>query len=82
MVLLFGVAILIEKQGAMADDACLRLAQIQLKVLNRRDQAITTLQKIKTPEGVGINGAKRERLRKRDEMLSLARGEISAKPIQ
>lgn len=76
------LAILIDKQGALADDASLRLAQIQLRVLHRQDQAITTLQKIKAPEGDCIDAAKRERLRKRDEMLSFARGDAGVKPTQ
>ncbi|WP_372897966.1 rhomboid family intramembrane serine protease [Stieleria sp.] len=68
------LALAVEKQGALADDACLRLAQIQLRVLQRRDHAIATLEKIVVPEGESIDAEKKERLRKRDELLSLARG--------
>jgi hypothetical protein len=67
------LAILVEKRGDMADDACLRLAQIQLRVLKRPDQAIATLEKIATPEDAPIDSAKQERLKKRDEMLQSAR---------
>lgn len=66
------LAITIEKQDSMADDACLRLAQIQLKVLQRPDLASTTLQKIVVPEGVPPDPAKQERIAKRDEMLRQA----------
>lgn len=72
------LAILVEKRGELADDACLRLAQIQLRVLNRSDHAIATLEKITVPEGVSINSEKREQLRKRDEMLAAARGAMNS----
>ena len=68
------LALIIEKRGTLADDACLRLAQIQLKVLKRPEQAIATLTKINVPEDEPVDQAKRERLRKRDEILSLAKG--------
>lgn len=68
------LAILVEKRGELADDACLRLAQIQLRVLNRSDHAIATLEKITVPEGISIDSAKQERLKKRDQMLQMARG--------
>ena len=68
------LAIVVEKQGSLADDACLRLAQIQLRVLQRRDHAIATLEKIVVAEDQLIDAEKKERLRKRDELLSLARG--------
>lgn len=64
------LAILIEKSGELADDACLRLAQIQLRVLKRNDHAIATLKKITAPADEPIDAAKQERLRKRDEMLA------------
>lgn len=67
------LAILAEKRGEMADDACLRLAQIQLRVLNRPDHAIATLEKISVPDGMTVDSAKQERIRKRDEMLQTAR---------
>lgn len=64
------LAILIEKQGPMADDACLRLAQIQMKILKRNDLAIKTLEKIRAPEeGEPIDAAKQQQLQKRDQML-------------
>lgn len=68
------LAILVEKRGSMADDACLRLAQIQLSVLRRSDHAIATLEKIAVPEEGVVDEAKRQRLRKRDELLTQARG--------
>ncbi|WP_182869658.1 rhomboid family intramembrane serine protease [Rhodopirellula sp. JC639] len=68
------LAILIEKRGSMADDACLRLAQIQLRILKRNDHAIATLEKIVAPQDQVIEPEKEARLRKRDELLSLARG--------
>ncbi|QEF99337.1 Rhomboid protease GlpG [Stieleria maiorica] len=68
------LAILIEKRGSLADDACLRLAQIQLRVLKRNDHAIATLEKIVAPQDQVIDPDKEARLRKRDELLSVARG--------
>ena len=65
------LAILIENRGPMSDDACLRLAQIQMRVLKRADQAILTLEKI-TDEGPA-DAAKRARLQKRDQLLAAAK---------
>ena len=67
--------LLIEKRGVMADDACLRLAQIQLRVLKRNDLAIATLKKITAPEETeSVDPGKQLRLQKRDEMLAMAGG--------
>lgn len=68
------LAVLASKQGSMADDALLRLAQIQLRILNRPDQSIITLEKIRSPEPEQeIDDARRARLAKRDELLATAR---------
>ncbi|MCO8123046.1 rhomboid family intramembrane serine protease [Stieleria sp. TO1_6] len=72
------LAIITNARGPMADDACLRLAQIQLRILKRPDQAIATLEKISHSEGVAIDEAKRQRLHKRDQLLQSARGGSSA----
>ncbi|KAA5539846.1 rhomboid family intramembrane serine protease [Roseiconus nitratireducens] len=66
------LAVVIDQQGPASDDACLRLAQIQLRVLRRPDQAILTLGKIQPPVDQAADAAKRQRLQKRDQLLALA----------
>lgn len=70
------LSVIVEKQGAFSDDACLRIAQIQLKVLRRPDQAITTLEKIQVSDGVTVDSAKQQRLQKRDQLLQVARQQV------
>ncbi len=74
------LAITIEQRGALADDACLRLAQVQIRVLKRKDLAEITLKKIVVVEGVHVDESKRLRIQKRDEILNsigIATSEIS-----
>lgn len=70
------LAIIIEKRGMLSDDACLRIAQIQLKILRRPDQAIKTLEKIQAVDGIVIDSAKQQRLQKRDQLLQVARQQV------
>jgi len=67
------LAIIVGNGGPLADDACLRLAQIQLRVLKRPDQAVATLNKIVVPEGTTVDAAKRQRVDKRDQLLQSVR---------
>lgn len=67
------LSVVVQKNGTLSDDACLRIAQIQLKILRRPDQAIITLGKIDVPESGSADAAKRQRLQKRDELLQVAR---------
>ena len=66
------LGVVVEKKGELADDACLKLAQVQLRILKRSDLAQATLNKIVVSEGEQIDAAKREKLAKRDQLLEMA----------
>ncbi|MEO1526437.1 MAG: hypothetical protein AAFX06_13450 [Planctomycetota bacterium] len=59
------------KRGPLADDAYLRLAKIQLEILKRPDLAMGSLNQIQPPEEGRADAAKKERLKKRNELLKL-----------
>lgn len=72
------LSLIVEKGETLSDDACLRIAQIHLRVLKRPDQAISILERIAVPDGVVIDAAKKAKLKKRDEMLRQAKQTLNA----
>ncbi|MCC9602015.1 rhomboid family intramembrane serine protease [Stieleria sp. JC731] len=70
------LVVLIEKRGPQADEGRLLMAQIQTKVMKRKDLAIKTLEEIQTPvleEGAELDPTTASRLKRRDELLERLR---------